>query len=346
MTEANSKVIASAMQTKKHTTKRLTTETFKERAESIHGNRYDYSLVDYYNLKTPVKIKCKVHGIFEMSPVAHIFQKSNCQKCSIEKRTNARKLTLAAFKSRAAKIHGDKYDYSLVDLINVDTKVKIKCSNHGVFEQTPYCHLSRKQGCPLCADKGLAHKSNLERFVLKATQVHNNEYTYKNAVYVNSKTKLAITCLVHGDFWQAPADHVNARQGCPICSAENTRGWSRGDYINFLKNKNVNQASLYIVKCFNDSEVFYKVGITHQRLENRFKNKTLMPYSYAEFVLVHGGAGFIWDLEKRIHRLLLKLSYQPAIGFCGKTECFSSIPKGVLKLIGDLSQTDQIQLIA
>ncbi len=346
MTETNSKVIASAMQSKKRSTKRLTTETFKERAESIHGNRYDYSLVDYYNLKTPVKIKCKVHGIFEMSPVAHIFQKSNCQKCSIEKRTNARKLTLAAFKSRAAKIHGDKYDYSLVDLVNVDTKVKIKCSNHGVFEQTPYCHLSRKQGCPLCAEKGLAHKSNLEKFIANATRVHGDTYTYRNAVYVNSKTKVAITCRTHGDFMQAPADHVNAKQGCPVCGAENTRGWSRGDYINFLKNKNVNQASLYIVKCFNDSEVFYKVGITHQGLESRFKNKTLMPYSYTEIVLVHGGAGFIWDLEKRIHRLLLKLSYQPAIGFCGQTECFSSIPKGVLKLIGDLSQTDQIQLIA
>ena len=346
MTEANSKVIVPTMQSKNNSTKRLTTKTFKERAESVHGNRYDYSLVDYQNLKTPVKIKCKVHGIFEMSPVAHIFQKSNCQKCSIEKRTNARKLTLSVFKSRAAKIHGSKYDYSLVSLVNVDTKVKIKCSTHGVFEQTPYCHLNRKQGCPLCAEKGLAHKSNLEKFVLKATQVHGNEYTYKNAVYINSKTKLAITCRVHGDFWQAPADHVNAKQGCPTCGAENTRGWSRSEYIDFLKAKKLSQANLYIIKCSKDGEVFYKVGITHQSLRSRFKNKTLMPYGYREIAFVSGDAGFIWDLEKRLHTLLFSFSYQPTTGFGGQTECFSKIPKGVYKLLDGINQTDQIQLIA
>jgi hypothetical protein len=338
MTTDNSKVIATAMQSKQHSTRKLTTEAFVQRAMSIHGDRYDYSLVKYKNLKTPVKIKCKAHGVFEMSPVAHIFQKSNCQKCAINKRSNERKLTLVDFKYKALKIHGEKYDYSLVCLVNVDTKVKIKCHVHGLFEQSPYCHLNRKQGCPLCADKGLAHKSNLEKFVLKANKVHGKIYTYKNAAYVNSKTKLAITCTIHGDFWQAPADHVNGKQGCPLCAAENTRGWSRSEYVEFLKAKGIDQASLYIVKCFNDSEVFLKVGITYQSIKERYRNKTLMPYTYSKIVLVNGESGFIWDLEKRIHRLLTKYSYQPSLDFGGQTECFSFITDEVYMLIENLSK--------
>lgn len=346
MTESNFKDIADAMQIKKKSTKRLTTESFKERARTIHGDRYDYSLVNYKNLKTPVIIQCKVHGCFEMSPLVHLFQESNCQKCSIEKRTNERKLTLEEFKVKAFEIHGTKYNYSSVKLVNVDTKVSITCSKHGTFEQTPYCHLNRKQGCPLCADKGLAHKGSLEKFILKATQTHKNEYSYDNAVYINSKTKLAISCKLHGEFWQAPADHINSMQGCPTCGAENTRGWSRGDYIEFLKTKGVCQASLYVIKCSKASEIFYKVGITHQSLKNRFKNKTLMPYFFEELSLISGEAGYIWDLEKRIHQLLVRYPYQPKIGFGGQTECFTEIPKEVYKLLEEINQSDQLQLIA
>ena len=46
-------------------------------------------------------------------------------------------------------IHGDKYDYSLVDYKNNKTKVKIICHKHGIFEQRPIGHINSKNGCPL-----------------------------------------------------------------------------------------------------------------------------------------------------------------------------------------------------
>ena len=50
-------------------TKRLTTKEFIERAKAIHGDKYDYSLVEYKTNLDKVKIICKNCGkVFEQTP--------------------------------------------------------------------------------------------------------------------------------------------------------------------------------------------------------------------------------------------------------------------------------------
>jgi hypothetical protein len=39
-------------------------------------------------------------------------------------------------------VHNNKYDYSKVEYINTNSKVKIICPIHGEFEQTPHNHLT------------------------------------------------------------------------------------------------------------------------------------------------------------------------------------------------------------
>lgn len=58
------------------------------------------------------------------------------------------------------EVHGDKYDYSLVEYKGTHTKVKI-ISEHGIFEQSPSNHLSR-QGCPIEGRKNTTryHRKN------------------------------------------------------------------------------------------------------------------------------------------------------------------------------------------
>ena len=60
-----------------------------------------------------------------------------------------------------------------------------------------------------------------EQFIQKASKIHNNRYRYWNSIYVNSHTKLIITCLEHGDFLQTPNSHLNGN-GCPGCKAKAT----------------------------------------------------------------------------------------------------------------------------
>jgi len=63
--------------------KRLTTKEFINRARLVHGNRYDYSKVDYINSNNNVKIICFKHGVFEQKPNHHLAG-SSCPICKIK----------------------------------------------------------------------------------------------------------------------------------------------------------------------------------------------------------------------------------------------------------------------
>ena len=110
--------------------KKLTTDEFIIKCNFIHKNEYDYSLVDYKNNRIKIKIACKTHGVFYQVPNSHL-NGSGCPKCSTIKRSlnNINSNWLNDFKS----IHGNRYDYSMVDYNGVENKVKIICSKHGDF---------------------------------------------------------------------------------------------------------------------------------------------------------------------------------------------------------------------
>lgn len=180
---------------------------FIERAKSVHGDKYDYSLVEYKNSKTKVKIKCPVHGWFEQTPEHHLHTKG-CSKCG------RGVLTTEQFIEKAKLIHGDEYDYSLVDYKDNETKVKIKCEEHGVFEQRPSDHLAGC-GCSKCANNAV---STTEEFIEKAKLVHkDDDYDYSFVEYKNKRTKVKIKCKEHGIFEQTPNNHLLG-YGCAECA--------------------------------------------------------------------------------------------------------------------------------
>ena len=129
-----------------HNKRRLTNEEFSFKAKSIHGNKYDYSLVGYINNITKIKIICNRCGnIFEQTPLGHLTGRG-CRNCS----HNKRRLTKEEFSHKAKNLHGNKYDYSLVGYINNITKIKIICNRcENIFEQSPLGHLIGR-GCPRC----------------------------------------------------------------------------------------------------------------------------------------------------------------------------------------------------
>ena len=124
----------------------MNTEEFILKAKKIHLDKYDYSLVDYVNSQTKIKIICPKHGIFEQIPNNHLTGKG-CKYCG---GTNL--MDTEEFILKAKKIHGDKYDYSLVDYVNSKTRVKIICPKHGIFEQIPNSHIVNKYGCKKCGN--------------------------------------------------------------------------------------------------------------------------------------------------------------------------------------------------
>jgi very-short-patch-repair endonuclease len=133
--------------------KKRNTAEFIEKANKVHGNKYDYSNVDYINDNTKVFIicPCESHGEFQQRPADHL-QGNGCPKCGEIQSSIKRRSNTDEFIEKAKKVHGDKYDYSKVDYINMHTKVCIICESHGEFQQTPGSHLQGR-GCPLCVNK-------------------------------------------------------------------------------------------------------------------------------------------------------------------------------------------------
>ena len=187
--------------------KRLDTKSFIERAINIHDNKYDYSLVDYKNNKTKVKIICKKHGIFEQLPIHHVDAKSGCHKCY-----GNVKLTTEEFIKKAQLEHGQLYDYSLVDYKTDKLKVKLICNKHGIFEQTPNVHLNG-HGCFKCA-----RKNDLETFLEKCKLIYSDLYDYSLVEYVNIYTPVKIICEEHGEFEIMPSAFLYKKSGCFYCN--------------------------------------------------------------------------------------------------------------------------------
>lgn len=57
-------------------------QQFVSKATAAHGNKYDYSRVEYQAAKAKVEIICRVHGAFFVTPANHIALKTGCPKCS------------------------------------------------------------------------------------------------------------------------------------------------------------------------------------------------------------------------------------------------------------------------
>lgn len=125
-------------------------DKFIDEAKKVHGDTYDYSLVNYINNNTKVKIICSKHGIFEQSSKNHIINKNRCPKCSMSEVGESKKPKLTELIKSFRKIHKNKYDYSKVNYINSHVKISILCPMHGEFKQKPMAHLQLKQGCPKC----------------------------------------------------------------------------------------------------------------------------------------------------------------------------------------------------
>ena len=191
-----------------------TTEEFIADARKAHGDKYDYSKVEYDGRRKPVCIICPIHGEFYQTPECHLAPRG-CRKCGAEKNGKQQTLTNEQFISRAKVIHGDRYDYSEVRYIKSQIKVKIKCNKCGrYFWQTPNAHL-RGENCPICGN----YYMDLEMFKERAAKIHNNKYIYEKTVYLSANKKVIITCPVHGDFLQTPRSHTSGA-GCPVCGKD------------------------------------------------------------------------------------------------------------------------------
>ena len=205
---------------------RYNTETFVEeclKQDNIEDLTFEN--IEYVNNKTKVKIYCHhrddngiEHGEFEITP-GHFLSGERCPKCRYIKSASSKRRNISEVISEARKIHGDKYDYSLIaEYKNDRTKYPIICPIHGVFEQTMNNHIQGKQGCPQCGRLKCDTERMLttKEFIEKAKIVHGNKYEYSKTEYKRSEENVIVICPEHGEFSQIARNHLMG-QGCPKC---------------------------------------------------------------------------------------------------------------------------------
>lgn len=288
----------------------ISTEDIVSRIHSKFPN-YDCSSVVYVRNKTPINISCPVHGMF----LKDQSKGYECPSCSRERRTIAQTGTVEDFIKRSKAIHGDKYDYSLVEYTTARKDVKIICNTHKtIFEQKADIHVHGK-GCPLCRNDKLAaeRSADKEHFVKRAVATHGDKYNYDKVIYKNAKTKVIVTCPLHGDFPAYPDNHWTGT-GCPDCSE-----------AGFSCNRS---AILYVLQYDNVT----KIGITNTQVSKRNK---AMSKSYGKpFELLaqfsHEDGLLISDTETIIINELRKTYNQPIDRFPGYSECFFDVDLAAL----------------
>jgi hypothetical protein len=171
----------------------------------------------------------------------------------------------------------------------------------------------------------------IDCFSKKANIVHHNKYDYSKINYIDTFTKISIFCKEHRRYFlQQPSAHLNG-QGCPRCVT--TVGYSKKQFLEYCAAYSKNTPILYIIRCFNDSEEFIKIGITAKNTSLRFAYPIQLPYSHEIIKEIKGSPDFVWDKEKELHEACKKFTYSPSILFGGHTECFTLECKQILKKI-------------
>lgn len=220
----------------------LTVEIFKDRAQAIHGERYDYSQFVYTNWDTKSVIVCPAHGPFLQKPRQHIERRSGCPACGKLKQAVTKSIKFDEFIERARAVHGDRYSYDNCGYTTLSSSITIQCPVHGPFVFAhAYAHTINGNGCPKCAHQ--LHRSTTNDFVTRAMAVHGDYYDYSKSHYVTVDTALTIGCPIHGDQHITPTDHY--RVGCWMCKRNRMQDvWL--DSIGLPNTKEHRQVRLFI----------------------------------------------------------------------------------------------------
>lgn len=148
---------------------RTETDTIIKRMKTIFPN-YDFSKnTNIEKQKQEIIVTCPKHGDFKSTPDS-ILHGYGCKKCASEKLRELFSFSKEEIIKKAKEVHGDKYIYYNIEYVNIDTPIDIICPIHGKFSQSPYGHITLRQGCPIC------NQSHLEEEIRLYLQEKNIEF--------------------------------------------------------------------------------------------------------------------------------------------------------------------------
>lgn len=301
-----------------------TTQEYINDCKKIYNDKYDYGDTEYLHSELPTTITCKEHGNFEIG-AGYFLKGGGCPHCRKHKSTRIKWTTESIIK-KLKTFHPDK-DYSKVQYNTGKTKIEIICKEHGSYFNTPE-NLLKGQNCKQCARKN-KKKYSLKHYINKAREKHRDKYDYSLIKSVKGcLDKVPIVCPEHGIFYQCIGYHSRG-VGCYKCGMEYIKnsfktfhkkrflgGVRKSEWLSIQRNR---EATLYVVRLFNDTESFLKIGITFNKVSKRlcqikYNKEILFTYSSLD-------ADFVFELEKHCKTKFKNQKILPNTLFKGYTEC-------------------------
>ncbi len=250
--------------------KKLTTFEFIEKAKKIHGDKYDYSKVNYTGTKNNIIIICPIHGKFEQFPNNHL-NNNGCQYCGHIRKGQSLKRDLLFFIKKSNNIHNNKYCYDNVNYINLATNIIIICPVHGPFNQSPKNHIYAKQGCPKCTKKfqKLTHAN-----FIRNNMLFDYFYSIENLQYTKH---ILIKCKKHNKiFKQTPKNHILGKIGCSMCMHESRINKHKEKFIttsNKIHNNKYDYSKIIYINSYTNVEIICPIHGSFWQLPKVHKNK-------------------------------------------------------------------------
>lgn len=227
---------------------------------------------------------------------------------------------------RFRKIHGDKYDYSKMVYKGGNIPIIIICPEHGEFEKKPILHCSGT-GCFKCELERRSKKFRLplNECIQRLNEKYNGRYGYEKLHYTNAHDDVIVTCVKHGDFVTCLDTHLRRGSNCPKCQQEDSprTGYYSAQFERdpLLANR---PGAFYVIKLSNDTECFYKVGITKNNVATRYHQSGTPGYK-REVIMEQSMTLYEAFKYEQFCKEHLE-TYVPQTKFDGYTECVVEWP--------------------
>ncbi len=202
--------------------RRLTARQWIDEVVKVWGEKYDYSLANFVNTKTKLTVICPKHGPWDTSPDNHLRGKRGCPACGSERLKFSLTKPFVSFLDEARKIHGDLFSYDESTYAGAKQKLKISCTAHGIFLQSPEVHL-RGSGCPRCSDTGRLEKQRLmsvENVNASIAKLSDGCVSIVSSTFSNINQSASFRCDVHGTYQRLVNTALHSKHPCLKCSNE------------------------------------------------------------------------------------------------------------------------------
>ena len=220
----------------------LTTEEFIKKARAVHGDRYDYSKVEYVNAQTPVVIICPKHGEFLQNPSSHTDGRG-CKKCATE-------ITAAKLKYwTEAKCYEEASRYSEMKSFRTQSEEAYNAALKHKWLKN-YTWLSYK--IDVSKPKKKRQSYTQDEIIEKLRSIFGDRYGYEKVEYKAMKVPITLVChekdangIEHGVFSMRPDNIFSSNQACPKCYDDRRSRLQRKPVEKFIEEATKVHGGLY-----------------------------------------------------------------------------------------------------